>query len=282
MRLNKLLNSIPWKIPLYTFWLSVISKLLYSGEYTLFLRPEFSFILIAGGIALLVFLLAALLAPAPDAAHNSSGTILRVAILLLPLFYFLNTQGQYLGGDSYAKRRIGPPTINRSQNTTAASGATASVPTDYSEATDNPDLEGELLAQYPQTFDRNSEAITILDLYDFPDKYSGQQISLIGMLHTDDPEIAAEYGDGVDILYRFVITCCVADALPAAVLVSGKTPPDCSATPGLRSAVPTPLSPRVINSSRSSKIRLSKRPRNQHSPTSTDNPASSYQASLYA
>jgi len=46
------------------------------------------------------------------------------------------------------------------------------------------------------------------------------------MLHKNDPQVKKDFSKTFLVVFRFVITCCAADASPAAVLVDGKDLPD--------------------------------------------------------
>jgi len=74
----------------------------------------------------------------------------------------------------------------------------------------------------------SAKSVTILDLYYMPAIYEGKRVKLIGMLHKNDPRVKKDFGRNMLIVFRFVITCCAADASPVALLVDGKDLPDLS------------------------------------------------------
>ena len=62
------------------------------------------------------------------------------------------------------------------------------------------------------------DELTILDLMLNPEPYDGQRVAFTGMMLHD--EALKKYFDGHDTaVYRFLINCCAADALPLAVAV---------------------------------------------------------------
>lgn len=68
--------------------------------------------------------------------------------------------------------------------------------------------------------------LTVLQLLFNADFWAGQRVSVQGILSHDE-EIVRQYGGNVAVLYRFLITCCAADARPIAVAVllpEGETP----------------------------------------------------------
>ena len=64
------------------------------------------------------------------------------------------------------------------------------------------------------------EETTLLDLCMDAETYNGQIVEVTGMLK-QLPEITETWGPDAMVLYRFVISCCVADAIPAAILITG-------------------------------------------------------------
>ncbi len=214
--------KVRWRIPVYTAWLVLLCKILFTGEYSNFLRPEFIIIVILGAVALLIFLVTACEA---DNNHKHVKTgVLHAAIMLLPFFYYLNAQGESLGGQAYEKRYTGLPAVsagstsNNVQQLAARSGTLENSEEAEAESVDNMGIF--TIPQEP--IDVESGELTILDLYDMPENFMGKQVAITGMLHKDDEQIAKDFGKNIPIIYRFVITCCVADALPAAILIDTK------------------------------------------------------------
>jgi len=71
-----------------------------------------------------------------------------------------------------------------------------------------------------------AKAVSILDLYSAPRIYEGKRVKLMGMLHKNDAQVKKDFGRDLLVVFRFVITCCAADAMPSAVLVDGEDMPD--------------------------------------------------------
>lgn len=216
------IKKIRWRIPVYAFWLTVIAKILIAGESSSFLRPEFIYILILGCITLLIFIFTACFSDSADDSAKSS--FLHMAIMVLPLFYYLNAQGEFLGKQAYEKRRTGLPAISAAADTEEQIADLEAVPSENGAVTDAT-LDNMQIYQLPAQLETDRDELTILDIYDDPEKYMGKNVMIKGMVHKDDAEITDKFGSEVFLLYRFVITCCAADAIPAGMLVDAA---DCS------------------------------------------------------
>ncbi len=63
--------------------------------------------------------------------------------------------------------------------------------------------------------------MTLLTLFMKPGEYDGKNISLVGMLAKDDPQVEKILGVKRPIMFRFLINCCAADAVPLAMVLDG-------------------------------------------------------------
>jgi uncharacterized repeat protein (TIGR03943 family) len=121
------------------------------------------------------------------------GETIRVLILALPLAYLSIGRGVALDSGAFETRWTGP------------AGATAAGAPQAAPAA-------------PETAAREAD---LVGLCWNSDAYEGQTVAVEGMLH-HEPDIAARYGGNGWLLYRFVISCCAADAQPAAVMLTGE------------------------------------------------------------
>ena len=64
---------------------------------------------------------------------------------------------------------------------------------------------------------------SLIDLTYNPERFINQKIAVVGMLHRD-PKLAQRFGTNTCVVFRFVVTCCAADAQPVAALVIGGVP----------------------------------------------------------
>ncbi|OQX11686.1 MAG: hypothetical protein BWK76_18835 [Desulfobulbaceae bacterium A2] len=193
------LSSVPglrW-LPAATFgsWALVLLYLVLSGRYTLSLRPEFGLLLALAHFVAMGCTIALVLTAAT--ARFTLASLLRLLILLLPLAYILTLQqNAQLAGQAFKKRFLGLDSLSWTEPGTPRSassspGGTAAAP---------------------------GAEPTLLQLLFNADLWGGQRVAVQGILSRDE-DIVRQYGGNVAVLYRFLITCCAADARPLAVAV---------------------------------------------------------------
>jgi putative membrane protein len=183
-----------WLRPmLFGAWSAGLLYLLITGRYTLFLRPAFGWLLILAHFIAMGFMIAAL--PGERPTNVDIGSVLRAAVLLVPIFYLLSLPADTLGSREFTNRFVG------SAGMRASEPAKAKPPARRASSISNSDRE-----------------LTILDLMLNPERYDGQQVVLTGMMLHDE-ELKKYFGGRDTAVYRFLINCCAADALPLAVAV---------------------------------------------------------------
>lgn len=180
---------------LYLAWFLALAGLLPGGAYEAFLRPEFGILLGAAVVVLLGFLAVDMGRP-PTPPKPIFGETIRILILALPLAYLSIGRGVALDSGAFAKRWTG----------TAGGG--------------NAIAAGEPAAP-PEEPEAEAREADLVGLCWNSDTYEGQTVAVEGMLH-HEPDVAARYGGNGWLLYRFVISCCAADAQPAAVMLTGE------------------------------------------------------------
>ena len=180
---------------LYLAWFSALAGLLPGGAYEAFLRPEFGFLL-GAAVAVLLGFLAVDMGRPPAPPKPIFGETLRILILAMPLAYLSIGRGVALDSSAFAKRWTG----TAGGGNAIAAGEPAAPPAAPEAAVQEADLVGLCW---------NSDA------------YEGQTVAVEGMLR-HEPDVAARYGGNGWLLYRFVISCCAADAQPAAVMLTGE------------------------------------------------------------
>lgn len=182
--------------------------LLVNQRYTDFLRPGFGLLLALAHFAALAFMLAAMAGQRPRKLHISD--LLRALILLLPLLYLMIVPRTGLGGSTFRNRYIGPTAIS----TDRISDLSPKKPTIR--------LPGQSPANCPPNGPVGAQKRSILELSFEPMRYLGQRVTFTGMLMRDK-QLQQYLGDSDTVIYRFLMTCCAADALPLAIaLESGK------------------------------------------------------------
>ncbi len=203
MKISVLLNNIRSfdRVMLCFFWLMALSGMIAREDYTLFLRPQLVFLpAFAFFIFLAFFLVEMQRSDQPRAEPRGRG--LRWLILISPVLFLPVARQTTLGEAEFDQRWLGGE---------ASMPATASQPPWMSPrhtpavAPNNPDMFGVL--------------------YWHPEPYHMQQVSVLGMLRRM-PEITEMHGTDAGLLFRFVINCCVADAVPFGILLADGLPQD--------------------------------------------------------
>ncbi|MGA2231108.1 MAG: TIGR03943 family protein [Tepidisphaeraceae bacterium] len=180
-----------WRGLVLGVWALVLGSLLIFGRYTLFLRPQLWPLQLATLLILMFFLLAMIIRP----AHAGSGRIrlaawVRGGMLLLPLLYMSNlVSGAATSGlNSFAlqKRSLG---FTSALDSTSADIDTSAIP-------------------------GANELISLAYLSKHTSRLMGNHVVVEGRVFKDDTLPAGEF-----TLFRFVVVCCAADAMPMQVAV---------------------------------------------------------------
>ena len=180
---------------LYLAWFFSLTGLLPNVAYEAFLRPEFGILLVVAVGVLLGFLGVEMGRP-PTLSKGSFSDTIRILILAMPLAYLSIGRTVALDSNAFSKRWTGLSAHSSIDSTDETNQASENAEPEIQEV----DLIGLCW---------NSEA------------YEGKNIVVEGMLR-HEPEVEQRYGGNGWLLYRFVISCCAADAQPAAVLLTGE------------------------------------------------------------
>ena len=177
-------------------WSATLLYLLVTGKYTLFMRPVFSLLLILAHFIAMGFMIAAL--PGSHHTHLDLGGVLRASVLVVPILYLASLPGNTLGSHAFTNRFIG------TSNMAAMSPG---------------NLEsGWKLPQEMPSGDQPPRNLTLAELAMKPYLYNGQSVIVSAMI-VHDEKLKAYFGNRKTAVYRFLVTCCVADAIPLAVAV---------------------------------------------------------------
>jgi uncharacterized repeat protein (TIGR03943 family) len=195
-----------WLHPVvFVTWTGFLIYLLVSQHYVAFLRPEFGLLLAIAQFIAMGFMLTAMIRPKTTEMDLSA--ILRALVLLVPVLYSMVMPDTMLSNQAFKKRFIG--TRN------GAIGGQAPTMLSSQGAEDNPDsasppgeIEG-IRQEAPQER-------TILEIYRNPSLFKGQRVIVTGMILRDE-QLKPHFGGRDTAVYRFLINCCVADALPLAI-----------------------------------------------------------------
>lgn len=215
---------------------ATLALLVLSGRYQLFLRPEFGWLLALGAVIAVGFLAAAVRSSVPL-------PLSRTLILLLPLLHLAASDPASVGKDMFANRFLGVQVIasgptessfpRSAPETGAMSSDVASGGADSRSVPEGGNADNEMVpdeaisqgfaGQEPGPVS-TEPSLTILQLLRAPEKRTGSVVRLLGLLHRD-ARLESHFGPGRDVaLYRFVIACCAADALPVTVALEGEIP----------------------------------------------------------
>lgn len=183
-------------------WFLTLVTLILTGRTTVFLRPEFLWLLVCGAVIALGFLVAMLRNPAPM-------PVSRMFILLVPLLHIAASDPGSIGGDVFDKRFVGANTVP---------GVTTEAPAQPQSGSTVPDREiSQAFMGQDETPMTAEPELTLLQLLRNPERHVGTRVEVMGLVHKD-PKLADYFGPGRTVaLYRFVVTCCAADAMPVTV-----------------------------------------------------------------
>jgi uncharacterized repeat protein (TIGR03943 family) len=195
-----------WLHPMvFAIWTGFLIYLLASQRYVAFLRPEFGLLLAVAHFVAMGFMLAAMIRiKKPEMDMPAT---LRSLVLLVPVLYLIAMPETMLGNQAFKKRFIG---------TNNGALARQAPPTLFSQESENsadpaspPDGNGGIRQEAPQER-------TILEILLNPHFFKGQRVIVTGMILRDE-QLKPHFGGKDTAVYRFLINCCAADALPLAI-----------------------------------------------------------------
>lgn len=221
---SRLLARVPAAV--YLAWLAVFVWLLGGGRYRAYLHPSlWPFVLLAVVLSL-AFLLSVLLhRPSPHGVLSGEETWLRGALLLLPLVFMGAAREHALGTYALQKRRIGLTTVKRPQK--APTTASPVAPVTASPATSVAIAPGTDATPSPSTATASGPPTAVpaaavpdketplTKLTEEVEKFKGKTVLTEGLVYKGEDLPA-----GYILVFRFLVTCCIADAQPVGVLVA--------------------------------------------------------------
>ncbi len=195
-----------WLHPLvFAIWTVFLIYLIASQRYVAFLRPEFGLLLAVAHFVAMGFMLAAMIRP--KTAVMDLPAVLRTLVLLVPVLYSMAMPDTMLGHQAFKKRFIG------TNNAALSRQASPMLSSQGSENNPNP-------ASSPGEIEGTSQEtplkLTILDILRNADLFKGQRVVVTGMMLRDE-QLKPHFGGRDAVVYRFLINCCAADALPLAI-----------------------------------------------------------------
>ena len=197
-----------WLLPVvFGIWTGFLIYLLTSQTYLGFLRPEFGLLLAVALLIALRFMFTAMKPSATPRMNLSDAP--RVLVLLVPILYSMVMPDAMLGSQVYKKRFVGilnKPIAEQNQ---------FKHPSQWEEIY--------LGKKAPQAESRNaqketSNEKTITEIFRNSDLYIGKRVTVTGMIMHDE-EFQNYFGALDTVVYRFMITCCAADARPVTIVL---------------------------------------------------------------
>ncbi|WP_319406537.1 TIGR03943 family putative permease subunit [uncultured Desulfosarcina sp.] len=180
-----------WLSPiLFGIWSASLLYLIASQRYTAFLRPGFRLLLVLAHFIAMGFMIAAMPGERPSRLDFSG--VLRAVVLLVPILFLMTMPEATLGSRAFKNRFVG------------TAGITAALP--------GPP------APPPRGIYRSDRELTVFNLFLNPERFEGQRVTFTGMMLHDE-QLGKYFGGRDTAVFRFLINCCAADALPLAVAV---------------------------------------------------------------
>lgn len=177
-------------------WACVFMALILENRYMLYLMPAFKPLLILG-LVVFVVSFTAKFALGTSHGHDASrrAVLIRIGILVLPILFLVSSYGKTLGAFAFNKRNI-------------SSGLSSMMG-----ALDKDKMLANLSRQ------SGSKESSLLDV--MLNAFQGQEFEAqtVGQVLFDE-----KTPKGYIVIFRFVISCCVADGQPIALLVQCEDP----------------------------------------------------------
>lgn len=224
------------RVSVIAAWGLALLWLLTTGSFTKFIAPSLWWLLLLGVGCLLVFLIGIIISGGGESHHHgqADNAWVRAAVVLLPLAFVMMAipQGS-LGGYALEKRATdlldGPVEITPSEPPGIAEKSSDSVsgsPTasDQSQAAPKAANSSGMAANGKTSGDLKLRKLTLSNLLYDLEADPEIRVTTEGMLFH-----SKRLGDGQCMLFRFVMTCCAADAMPVSVIL---VHPDVDTFPG--------------------------------------------------
>ena len=170
-------------------WAGMFAYLLFGERYQLFLKPEFSFLIIGGLTISCLFFPGLFRSGIP----KDKDTTIKALFLLLPVLFIFSAGESTLGGYALSKRTLVSP----------ETGSTAAPLEKMIQSNPVPDLSGE-----------NPTLVSISKLIYEWKSFEGKKVAVEG-LFSGQVQGAGE----LSAVFRYFVTCCAADAQPVGLFL---------------------------------------------------------------
>lgn len=191
------LKRISGPVVVLAAWIMALAWLLKDDRYHLFLNPKSGFLIFISLGVSLAFLVSLLMSDRP--VFPETGHLVRGMILMLPILFMVAAEDQTLGSFALSKRMMAP--VQDTGNRHSVSADTEVFET----------IRMESVADSTQQL---TTELSMTELVRNWYRYNGRQIRVEGLYSG-----AIEGHDQLSAVFRYFITCCVADALPVGVFL---------------------------------------------------------------
>jgi uncharacterized repeat protein (TIGR03943 family) len=223
--------SFRWCASLFCLlWGGALFWLVSGKQLTAYLRPEFGYVLATAGLVFLFGIIAFIkTAKQPGLEYRE---VLKLIILILPLFYLVRSQGTVLGSYSLDRSSAGLPSLRgsvqspgNSSNTNDPAGATQDrsfgqlPPGSPGMGGDTPEaIASREVADAGGAGKTGGNPVSLMQLYQNSETLIGRRVCILGMV-SNNGEVCKLYGEKARLLFRFYFVCCAACAQPLTVMV---------------------------------------------------------------
>lgn len=168
-------------------WAGTFIYLLSDDNYTFFIKPEFAFLIYSGLFICSAFLISGLFSSTARALKTSE--ITNGLIILMPVVFIFISGNQTLSSYALTKRTLMSPNLNSSEPGPV------------------PDKADSQMTVTPID-------TTLSQLLRDWGSHRGKEVSIQGLLHR-----SLDDNDDYALVFKYLITCCVADAIPVGIFV---------------------------------------------------------------
>ena len=167
-------------------WIGTFIYLISDDNYTLFIKPEFGFLIYAG-----LFICSAFFVSGMFNRHSKlkNSEIMNGLIILMPVVFIFLTGSQTLNSYALTKRTLMSPDMQSSESKVGLN--------------ESEDQKAGMVIE-----------VSLLQLLRNWASYSGKQVSIQGLLHQ-----SLDDNDDYALVFKYLITCCVADAIPVGIFI---------------------------------------------------------------
>ncbi len=173
-------------------WAATLGYLIYDDNYQFFLAPKFGFLIAAGLVLSLIYAVSL----AGTGINKNADHIIKGLTLVLPILFICSAGGSTLGNFALSKRTVTPIETKAPETQPSVS---------------------QISTESPATADGDFPLVPFSDLIRKWENYEGRRIRVEGMFAN-----TVSGKDTFAVVFRYFISCCVADAMPVGVFMAGQ------------------------------------------------------------